>query len=74
MDADAFAKARKLPPPEPGVSFNAPTEVALAYITLHKLQVMMLRDSRELVVRRTSDSLVEFAKSLSEGADDGQGL
>lgn len=67
---DAFAKARKLPPPAPGVSFNAPTEVAIAYIALHKLSVTMLRDSRELVVRRTAESLVEFATRLSEGADD----
>lgn len=65
MDGDAFAKARTLPTPAPGVSFNASVEVAAAYITIHNLKVVMLRDSRELVVRRTEESLVAFAESLS---------
>lgn len=50
---------------DPITSAMGAADVAAAYITIHKLKVVMLRDSRELVVRRTEESLVAFAESLS---------
>lgn len=62
MDNDAFAKAKKLPPPSPGLTLRVSVEVALEWMSLHHMEKDRFYGD-QLIVRR-EESVVEFAEGL----------
>ncbi len=68
MDTEsAFDAAKKLPDPRPGMTLpKCSLEVALAYISMHRLEKEMFWGDRLIVKFAKDESLVEFAEQLSK--------